>query len=440
MASTVAIVKIAVRNAPGTPSLHSFSSRMVATADEPLSAREGEPARRSRWLSPRLASVVGAVALLAPFTTIPLAIMVDRTASSGPSVVGFYLVFGLAFAAVGVVIARRQTLNPIGWLLLAASLAMTLGTVGPGYAYIDYHDHHGRLPLGALGVLLGQAWVYAFMLLPLIVLLFPDGRAGQRWKWPLRAYACAVVVYVAGTLNVGVVALGRRMPVDGGGNIVGSSHPYGSAAWVGPTQAAITVFFGVVCIAAVTDRVLAFRHASGERRQQLKWLGAGGAIAITLLLVTIIWSSAPAFVGNVLLPIALTALPVSIGVGILRYRLYEIDRLVSRTLAYAILTGILAGVFIGFVALTTDTLALSGRVGVAASTLAAAALFNPLRVRVQRLVDRRFNRARYDADATVAAFTGRLRDAVEIEAIRADLLDAVNRAVEPTHATVWIKP
>ena len=158
-----------------------------------------------------------------------------------------------------------------------------------------------------------------------------------------------------------------------------------------------------------------------------------------MLLTSIIWSSAPAFVGNVLLPIALIALPVSIGVGILSYRLYEIDRLVSRTLSYAILTALLVGTFVGLVALSTDTLALSGRVGVAASTLAAAALFNPLRMRIQRLVDRRFNRARYDAEATVAAFTARLRDAVEIDAIRADLLDAVNRAVQPTHASVWIK-
>jgi hypothetical protein len=126
-------------------------------------------------------------------------------------------------------------------------------------------------------------------------------------------------------------------------------------------------------------------------------------------------------------------------VGILRYRLYEIDRLVSRTLAYAILTALLVGTFIGLVALSTNTLAISGRVGVAASTLAAAALFNPLRIRIQRLVDRRFNRAHYDAEATVAAFTARLRDAVEIDAIRADLLDAVNRAVQPTHASVWIR-
>jgi hypothetical protein len=113
---------------------------------------------------------------------------------------------------------------------------------------------------------------------------------------------------------------------------------------------------------------------------------------------------------------------------------------ISRTLAYALLTGVLVGTFLGLIVLSTDVLALSGRVGVAASTLAAAALFNPLRVRVQRLVDRRFNRARYNADATVAAFTARLRDALEADAIRHELLDTVNRAVQPTHASLWIKP
>ena len=398
------------------------------------------PGRRIRWASPRTAGVVGVVALLAPFATIPIAILVDRTKSSGPSVVGLFLVFGVVFAAVGVVVARREPRSPIGWLLLGASLAMTLGTIGPEYAYLDYTVHHGRLPLGAIGVLLSQAWIYSFMLVPLIVLLFPDGRLGSRWRWPLRAYLCAVVVYVAGTLQVAVVALSLRHPIDSGGNLAGSSHPHGSAAWVGPAQAAITVFFGLFCVATVAAQVLSFRRASGERRQQLKWLGAGGAVAIAVLFTTIIWSSAPGFVGNLLLPIALMALPLSIGVGILRYRLYEIDRLVSRTLAYAILTGLLVGVFIGLVALSTDTLALSGRVGVAASTLAAAALFNPLRKRIQHLVDRRFNRARYDAEATVAAFTARLRDAVELDTIRADLLAAVTRAVEPTHASLWIKP
>jgi hypothetical protein len=214
----------------------------------------------------------------------------------------------------------------------------------------------------------------------------------------------------------------------------------GAAAWFGPVQGAITVVFGVFCVASIARQVIAFRAASGERRKQLKWLGAGGALTVVFLLVVVFWTSAPGVVGNVLLPLAMSALPVSIGVGILKYRLYEIDRLVSRTLSYALLTALLVGVFIGLIALTTDALALSGRVGVAASTLAAAALFNPLRVRIQRLVDRRFNRARYDAEATVAALTARLRDAVEIDAIRTDLLDAVNRAVEPSHASVWIRP
>jgi hypothetical protein len=402
----------------------------------------GGSERRLSLTSPATATVAGIAALVAPFATIPLAILLDRTTSSGPSAadVGWSIGFGIAFGGVGIVVARRQPRNPIGWLLLGASLAVTLGSAGPQYAVLDYTVHRGKLPLGAIALFGTQSWVYAFMLVPLIVLLFPDGHAGARWRWPLRAYLCAALVYVAGTMNVAAVALSLRTPLDGSGNVIGSNHPFGSAAWFGPTQGAITIFFGVFCVATVVNAVISFRRASGERRQQLKWLGAGGATAVGLLLLTIIWSSAPAFVGNVLLPIALTALPVSIGVGILKYRLYEIDRLISRTLAYALLTGLLVGTFIGLVALTTDTLALSGRVGVAASTLVAAALFNPLRVRVQRLVDRRFNRARYDAQATVEAFTARLRDGVEIDAIRADLLHAVNRAVQPTHASVWIKP
>ena len=142
---------------------------------------------------------------------------------------------------------------------------------------------------------------------------------------------------------------------------------------------------------------------------------------------------------NAIVTAGLAAFPISIGVGIMRYRLYEIDRLISRTLSYAILTALLAGTFIGLIALTTNTLALSGRVGVAASTLAAAALFNPLRIRVQRVVDRRFNRARYDADATVAAFSAALRDAVDLDTVRAELLAAVQHAVQPSSASIWIR-
>jgi hypothetical protein len=133
-------------------------------------------------------------------------------------------------------------------------------------------------------------------------------------------------------------------------------------------------------------------------------------------------------------------LPIGIGVAILKYRLYEIDRLVSRTLSYAILTGLLVGVYLLCVTLTTRALPLSSPVGVAASTLAAAALFSPLRRRIQRIVDRRFNRARYDAESTVVAFTIRLQDAVDLDTVRNELLHVVGRAVEPSRASLWIRP
>ncbi len=146
----------------------------------------------------------------------------------------------------------------------------------------------------------------------------------------------------------------------------------------------------------------------------------------------------PASQEGEILGIGLAALPVGIGVGILKYRLYDIDRIISRTLAYAIVTGLLVGVYAGLVLLATRVLPLSSPVAVAASTLAAAALFSPLRRRVQRAVDRRFNRARYDADQTVAAFGARLKDAVDLDTVRDDLAGAVHQALEPAHVSVWI--
>ena len=182
--------------------------------------------------------------------------------------------------------------------------------------------------------------------------------------------------------------------------------------------------------------MLRWRRASGERRQQLKWLACGGAVT----LVTFIGATAAGFtsvLGEVL-SLGLIALPLSIGVGILKYRLYEIDRIISRTLAYALVTGLLIGVYAALVLLATQVLSLSSPVAVAASTLAAAALFAPLRRRVQHAVDRRFNRARYDADRMVAQFADHLKDAVDLDWVRADLARVVQQALEPAHTSVWI--
>ena len=191
-----------------------------------------------------------------------------------------------------------------------------------------------------------------------------------------------------------------------------------------------------IWLAFVAHQVLSWRKASGERRQQLKWLACGGGVT----LVTFIGATAAGFTSVLgeLLSAGLVALPLSIGVGILKYRLYEIDRIISRTLAYALVTGLLIGVYAGLVLLATQVLSVSSPVAVAVSTLAAAALFAPLRRRVQRAVDRRFNRARYDADRMVAEFAARLKDSVDLDTVRIDLAGVVRQALEPAHASVWV--
>jgi hypothetical protein len=164
---------------------------------------------------------------------------------------------------------------------------------------------------------------------------------------------------------------------------------------------------------------------------------AGGVVAAVGLAVSVTGQNG---VIGIVATVAITALPISVGIGVLKFRLYEIDRLISRTLSYAIVTGSLVVVFLGVVVLTTDVLPFSSPVGVAASTLAAAAMFNPLRQRVQRFVDRRFNRARYDAEAIVDTFARRLRHAVDLETVQASLDEAVRSAVQPAHVTVWLNP
>jgi hypothetical protein len=197
-------------------------------------------------------------------------------------------------------------------------------------------------------------------------------------------------------------------------------------------------------LAWVIHQVACFRRAAGEVRQQFKWFTAGAAVSLAGIVVLTVAESGSgtglATVVNAVAVYSCVALPVGMGVAILRYRLYDIDRIISRTVSYAIVTGLLVGVYAGLVVLATQALpvTLSTPVAVAVATLAAVALFNPLRRRVQKLVDRRFNRARYNADQAVAAFAARLTGAAELDAVRADLLIAVERALEPAQVSVWM--
>ncbi len=199
-----------------------------------------------------------------------------------------------------------------------------------------------------------------------------------------------------------------------------------------------TAVFAVIAVVSLVGQVASYRRSSGERRQQLKWLLGGFGLTAACLGLAIVLGSG--LLSSAAVVAAYFSVPVCVGVAILKYRLYDIDRIISRTLAYAIVTGLLVGLYAGLVLLATEVLRVHAPVAVAAATLAAAALFSPVRRRVQRLVDRRFNRARYDADRTVAAFAARLQDAVDLDSVRADLAGVVQAALEPAHLAVWIQP
>jgi hypothetical protein len=227
------------------------------------------------------------------------------------------------------------------------------------------------------------------------------------------------------TNPVGVSALGQNL----------SNGLIGAAAWM----------IGILLItAAIASLVLRARRAAGRERQQVKMLAYAAALTIGVLLVLTFASFGLSFGSGVWdVPVVLgfgVAVPVACAAAILRHGLYEIDRLISRTISYALLTATLAGVFVVVVLVMTRVLPFSSPVAVAASTLAVAALFAPLRGRLQRLIDRRFNRGRYDPEAALAAFTNSLRDEVELDAIREQLMGAVSATVAPVHASIWIRP
>jgi hypothetical protein len=258
----------------------------------------------------------------------------------------------------------------------------------------------------------------------------------------LWAYLAVAALWIAGTVIISVwVIAGHHVQVDSGGNLLAIDHPAGWAAWWGTVQGLFFPLLGAWWLASLAGQVLSYRRSSGERREQLKWLIGGSAAAVTGGLLAVPFSNstdrALNIVGSVALA-AVLALPLSMGVAILKYRLYDIDRILSRTVAYAIITGLLVGIYAGLVLLATQVLRFSSPVAVAASTLAAAALFTPVRRRVQRAVDRRFNRARYDADQTVAMFAARLQDAVDLDSVRADLVATVSDSLQPTRVSVWL--
>jgi hypothetical protein len=400
-------------------------------------------ARRFALTPARTAVILGVLTLALTAMYIPLA-WPARDVSDGWQV----LLALLAFALPGVVVARHQPRNPIGWILIGLGLLGSCYTDASRYAVFDYHFHHGDLPLGPAAVVVAMAlWgTGQFYLLPLIILLFPDGGLTRRWRIVRWAYIAAISLLVVGLLGVSAWDVASHpVSVDGAGQLVrGLSAPLVLTV----ASHALTVILPLFWVSFVVRQVLTWRRAAREtgqtgweRRQQLKWLMSGSVVTVLGLagIFAFGFSSSPVILAlDIISFFATFALPAAIAVAILKYRLYEIDRIISRTLAYAIVTGLLVGVYAGLVLLATEVLDVRGPVSVAAATLVAAALFNPLRRRVQQAVDRRFNRARYDADQTIAAFADRLKDAVDLDSVLDDLAGVVHQALEPAHVSVWV--
>jgi len=352
---------------------------------------------RIRLATPAMAVLVGALVLVLSVLSLPLA-----HATAGQSVAGAAgdLVIVVPFALVGIIVAYRQSRNAIGWILLCFALFFVLDTDASTYTLLDYRQHGGHLLFGPIAVLAQPAWAPAIVCMVLALLLFPDARLPLgRWRWILWPFLGISGVWVVGAFGIAANAIATHtVHITPSGNLASLERPTGGAAWWGVVD---DVFFPVVFLSgiiAVARQVVSYRGSTGERHLQLKWLLTGAAVFLICGMALFAGSgrSSPALkvVGNIG-SLGLGALPLCIGIAILKYRLFEIDRLISRTLSYAIVTGLLVGVYVGLIALTTRALPLSSPIGVAASTLAAAALFSPLRRSVQRIVDRRFNRAHY---------------------------------------------
>ena len=347
---------------------------------------------------------------------------------------------------VGMVIAWHRPGNPLGWILLGAAGSQVLSADSGSYSVLDYRMYHGTLPLGAVAVLLQPAWTVTFTLFGLMILLYPDGRLpSPRWRFMLWPYLALAALYLGGALVIAAGAIvGHRVRLDAGGTLTVFDHPAGRDAWWGTAQTVFLLALAASWLIWLGRQAFAFRHAAWERRLQLKWLLSGAAAGIILAVGGFVVSiTVPALngAGSIAGTLGILALPVSLGLGILKFRLYDIDRIISRTLAYAIVTGLLVGVYAGTGAAGyASALGQVRRSRWPAATLAAAALFNPVRFRVQRVVDRRFNRARYDADARRSPpFAARLQDAVDPDAVHADLLAAVCQTLEPAHVSVWLR-
>jgi uncharacterized membrane protein YhdT len=350
----------------------------------------------------------------------------------------------ISYAPVGALIASRHPENPVGWLLCLYGFVISLSYFSAEYAIYALLAQPDSLPAGE-----AMAWVFSWML-PLVIgfstlsyLLFPTGRLpSRRWRWAVWLTVAFIVVGVLlGAFSSG--PLSDLGPIQNPLGIVGLADIY---------SAILYTTFSVLLVAVISSVFVRLRRAGGVEHQQIKWFAyavAANAIAVVVayvipgLIETPLWFERVGFaLNNIVIP----AIPIAIGIAILRYRLYDIDLLINRTLVYGSLTLMLALVYFGGVTATQAVFtALTGQeqqpqLAIVISTLVIAALFTPLRRRIQSFIDRRFYRRKYDARKILEAFSATLRDETDLDALNDNLVGVVRETMQPAHVSLWLRP
>ena len=345
-----------------------------------------------------------------------------------------------AFMVVGALIVAHRPGNAIGWIFSAIALLAFTGQLASQYAIYTYVTRPGSLPAATLAAWYGTWpwWLVLALALIFTPLLFPTGRLlSPRW---------GPVAWLAGAATAIVTALTSLRTEISLGTVPEKviANPIGVAAVGNPEKSPLVpvliILLTVLAAVAFGSLVLRFRRSRGEERQQLKWF----TYAAALVPLSALGDALPPVVGDLLIDVPIVFLPVAAGIAILRYRLYDIDRLINRTLVYGLLTALLAGVYTGSVLVLGQVF---GGVGkdppswaVAGATLAVAALFQPARRRIQAVVDRRFNRRKYNTAQTIQAFSTRLRDQVDLDTLSRELLAVVDQTMQPTQVLLWLRP
>jgi MFS family permease len=346
-----------------------------------------------------------------------------------------YLLGMMSAATVGLVLAIRRPRHPVGWLLLALGTSIGASALATSYARYGLLARPGSLPGAGYAAVWFEVGVFVWAdWLGFILLLTPTGSLpSPRWRWWARTVVAAAVLGVASSALLPLEPPFQSAP-----------NPLAVPALAGPLQAVngLTLLVtGLSVLVAAGSLVVRFRRARGVERQQLRWLALAAALTamVVLVLVALIPSDNELLLGW-LSAVCIALLPLATGAAILRYRLYDLDRIISRTLAYGLLTVLLGGGYALAVLGLGQLLGQGSSLAVAGATLAVAVAFQPVRRRVQAAVDRRFNRRRYDAAQTIQAFSARLRDEVDLDTLTGELLAVVEQTMQPTQTWLWLRP